>query len=209
MYQEYDFVMRFVFFDTTHMHSYYGKFANGFLWPLVHLTRSPLFYKKSKAFPRPHFEKNDFIQYTSSSVTFANTIVDEVKKSHAFKTNDHDIVVWNQDYHLMQASEVFKALAHEEGFTRDARERIHAMMITHHGQLQKSVQQSSQPKEVPHPATGAFLSSSSSISSSISFLSSSPEASTCKDTETLVSEEEHITEQTEMLSSSSGTGRSS
>jgi len=46
----YDFFMRFVFFDTKHMHSYYGKFANGFLWPLLHLTRAPMFYKKAKAF---------------------------------------------------------------------------------------------------------------------------------------------------------------
>ena len=130
-YQDYDFAIRFVFFDTTHMHSYYGKFANGFLWPLIHLTRSPLFYKKSKAFPRPRFEKNDFVQYTSSSVTFANTIIDEVKKSHAFKTNDHDIVVWNQDYHLMQAAEVFKALIHEEGVSADAQEKIHVGQFIH------------------------------------------------------------------------------
>ncbi len=40
-FKEYDFYMRFVFFDTRHMHSYYSKFTNGFLWPLVHLTRSP------------------------------------------------------------------------------------------------------------------------------------------------------------------------
>jgi len=130
-YQEYDFDMRFVFFDTTHMHSYYGKFANGFLWPLIHLTRSPLFYKKSKAFPRPGFEKNDFIQYTSSSVTFANTIIDEVKKSRALKNNDHDIVVWNQDYHLMQAAEVFKALIHEERFSPGARDKIHVGQFMH------------------------------------------------------------------------------
>ncbi|MBN2059513.1 MAG: hypothetical protein JW882_03755, partial [Deltaproteobacteria bacterium] len=58
-FKEYDFYMRFVFFDTSHMRSYYGKFANGFLWPLMHLTSSPLFYKKSGGFPRPSFEKND------------------------------------------------------------------------------------------------------------------------------------------------------
>ena len=130
-YQDYDFAMRFVFFDTIHMHSYYGKFANGFLWPLIHLTRAPLFYKKSKVFPRPRFEKNDFVQYTSSSVTFANTIIDEVKKSNAFKANDNDIVVWNQDYHLMQAADVFKALVHEEGFPPDAQEKIHVGQFMH------------------------------------------------------------------------------
>jgi trehalose 6-phosphate synthase len=130
-YQDYNFDMRFVFFDTIHMHGYYGKFANGFLWPLVHLTRSPLFYKKTRGFPRPRFEKNDFVQYTSSSVTFANTILDEVKKVIASQKNDHDIVVWNQDYHLMQAAEVFKALVHEEGLSPVARDRIHVGQFMH------------------------------------------------------------------------------
>ena len=79
-YRDYDFYMRFVFFDPMHMRSYYSKFANGFLWPIMHLTRPPLFYQKTKAFPRPALEKNDFIQYTSSAVTFANTISDEVRR---------------------------------------------------------------------------------------------------------------------------------
>jgi trehalose-6-phosphate synthase len=131
MYQEYNFDMRFVFFDTIHMHSYYGKFANGFLWPLIHLTRSPLFYKKSRGFPRPRFEKNDFVQYTSSSVTFANTILDEVKKSFALQRDGRDIVVWNQDYHLMQTAEVFKALVHEKGLPPELRDRIHVGQFMH------------------------------------------------------------------------------
>jgi trehalose-6-phosphate synthase len=123
--------MRFVFFDTIHMHSYYGKFTNGFLWPLVHLTRSPLFYKKVKGFPRPWFEKNDFVQYTSSSVTFANTIIDEVKKSAAFKQDEHDIVVWTQAYHLMQTAEVLKGLFQQEAFPTGVREKIHVGQFMH------------------------------------------------------------------------------
>ncbi|MEJ2363783.1 MAG: trehalose-6-phosphate synthase, partial [Deltaproteobacteria bacterium] len=109
-FKDYDFYMRFVFFDTKHMHSYYSKFANGFLWPLMHLTRAPLFYKKTPVFPRPHFVKNDFVQYTSSSVTFANTIIDETRKSMAVGRDKDNIVIWNQDYHLMQIAEVYKAL---------------------------------------------------------------------------------------------------
>jgi trehalose 6-phosphate synthase len=127
-YREYDFYMRFVFFDPMHMHSYYSKFANGFLWPLMHLTRSPLFYQKTKAFPRPAFEKNDFIQYTSSGVTFANTISDEIRRS---MSRDGDFVVWNQDYHLMQIAELYKALLIEEGYSRGERKRIHVGQFMH------------------------------------------------------------------------------
>ena len=36
-YKEYDFYIRFVFFDTEHMHSYYSRFANGFLLSLIHI----------------------------------------------------------------------------------------------------------------------------------------------------------------------------
>jgi trehalose 6-phosphate synthase len=130
-YKEYDFYMRFVFFDTRHMHSYYNKFANGFLWPLMHLTRSPLFYKKANAFPRPNFEKNDFIQYTSSGVTFANTISDEIGKSKEFWTKGDHITVWNQDYHLMQIAKIYKALLLEERLSEEQRTRIHVGQFMH------------------------------------------------------------------------------
>jgi trehalose-6-phosphate synthase len=130
-YGDYDFHLRFVFFDTRHMHSYYNKFANGFLWPLMHLTRAPLFYKKAKGFPRPYFEKNDFIQYTSSGVTFANTVIDELNKSKEFWKREEDVVVWNQDYHLMQISETLKALLLEEGLSDDERRRIHTGQFMH------------------------------------------------------------------------------
>jgi len=130
-YKAYDFYMRFVFFDTRHMHSYYNKFANGFLWPLMHLTRTPLFYKKAKAFPRPAFEKNDFVQYTSSGVTFANTIIDEIRKSKEFWKNRDEIVIWNQDYHLMQIAEVYKALLLEERFSEEQKRRIHVGQFMH------------------------------------------------------------------------------
>jgi trehalose-6-phosphate synthase len=130
-YKEYDFYMRFVFFDTEHMHSYYSRFANGFLWPLMHLTRSPLFYKKTRVFPRPHFEKNDFIQYSSSGVTFANTIIDEVRKSKELKKKNGDIVIWNQDYHLMRIAEVYKALLREEEIPKEKRKRINVGQFIH------------------------------------------------------------------------------
>jgi trehalose 6-phosphate synthase len=127
-YKDYDFYMRFVFFDTQHMYSYYSKFANGFLWPIMHLTRAPLFYQKTKAFPRPGFEKNDFIQYTSSAVTFANTISDEISRS--LSKEDH-FVVWNQDYHLMQIAELYKALLIEEGYSKAEKGRIHVGQFIH------------------------------------------------------------------------------
>jgi trehalose-6-phosphate synthase len=130
-YKKYDFYMRFVFFDTRHMHSYYGKFANGFLWPLMHLTRSPLFYKKAKVFPRPQFEKNDFVQYISSGVTFANTIIDEVRKTRNMRQREDEVVVWNQDYHLMRIAEVYRALLFEEGISTEERKRIHVGQFIH------------------------------------------------------------------------------
>jgi trehalose 6-phosphate synthase len=130
-YQDYDFYMRFVFFDTRHMHSYYNKFANGFLWPLMHLTRPPVFYKKARAFPRPNFEKNDFIQYTSSGVTFANTIVDEIRKSKEFWKREDDLVVWNQDYHFLRIAETTRALLREAGFSKEERNRIHVGQFIH------------------------------------------------------------------------------
>jgi trehalose-6-phosphate synthase len=130
-YREYDFYMRFVFFDTKHMHSYYSKFANGFLWPLMHLTRSPLFYKKTPVFPRPNFVKNDFVQYTSSSVTFANTIIDETLMRKKFRKDEDNIVIWNQDYHLMQIAEIYKELLMEEGISEEERKRIHLGQFIH------------------------------------------------------------------------------
>ncbi|MCF8082315.1 MAG: trehalose-6-phosphate synthase [Deltaproteobacteria bacterium] len=130
-YKAYDFYMRFVFFDTRHMHSYYNRFANGFLWPLMHLTRSPVFYKKASVFPRPSFKKNDFVQYTSSGVTFANTIIDEVRKSKELTREKGDIVVWNQDYHLMRIAEAYKAMFDEEGLSEQERQRIHVGQFIH------------------------------------------------------------------------------
>lgn len=130
-YKDYDFYMRFVFFDTKHIHSYYNKFANGFLWPLMHLTRSPLFYKKIRAFPRPSFSKNDFVQYISSGVTFANTILDEVHKSEELQKEEGDIVIWNQDYHLMRLAEVYRALLNEEGISNKTKKRISIGQFIH------------------------------------------------------------------------------
>ena len=130
-YRDYDFHLRFVFFDTRHMHSYYNKFANGFLWPLMHLTRAPVFYKKVTGFPRPYFERNDFIQYTSSGVTFANTVVDELNKSKEFWKGEQQMVVWNQDYHLMQISETLKALLREERLSDDERRRVNIGQFMH------------------------------------------------------------------------------
>ncbi|MBN2061516.1 MAG: trehalose-6-phosphate synthase [Deltaproteobacteria bacterium] len=123
-FKDYDFHMRFVFFDTSHMRSYYRKFANGFLWPLMHLTRSPLFYKKGVVFPRPSFTKNDFVQCTSSSVTFANAIIDEICSSQMPARKNEEIVVWNQDYHLMQIAEILKALLQEENLPKEVRKKI-------------------------------------------------------------------------------------
>jgi len=130
-YKDYDFYMRFVFFDTRHMHSYYNKFANGFLWPLMHLTRSPLFYKKTEVFPRPYFEKNDFVQYTSSGVTFANTVVDEIQRCGPLREGGDQVVVWNQDYHLMEIADTHQALLEEEGFSGQAKKRIHVGQFMH------------------------------------------------------------------------------
>ena len=130
-YRDYDFYMRFVFFDARHMYSYYNKFANGFLWPLMHLTRAPLFYKKTGVFPKPSFEKNDFVQYTSSSVTFANTIVEEIRKNRAFREEGDDVVVWNQDYHLMQISEINNVLLRKEGSSDKVNKRIHVGQFMH------------------------------------------------------------------------------
>ncbi len=97
----------------------------------MHLTRSPLFYKKTRTFPRPEFETNDFVQYTSSGVTFANTIIDELRKSREFWKRDNNIVVWNQDYHLMRIAEVCKALLREEGFSEEERQRIRIGQFFH------------------------------------------------------------------------------
>jgi trehalose-6-phosphate synthase len=130
-YKDYDFYMRFVLFDTRHMHSYYSNFANGFLWPLLHLTRSPLFYKKTGVFPRPSFEKNDFVQYTSSAVTFANTIIDEIRKSRELWEEGDDVVVWNQDYHLMQIAEISNSLLKERGLSTEINKRIHVGQFMH------------------------------------------------------------------------------
>ncbi|HKI49308.1 MAG TPA: trehalose-6-phosphate synthase [Desulfobacteria bacterium] len=126
-FQDYDFYMRFVFFDTYHMHSYYSKFANGFLWPLLHLTQPEPFYKKTRVFPRPTFEKSDVIQYTSSGVSFANTVVDEILK----KSNSSDVVIWNQDYHLMQIGEVYRPLLKEAGIHRAEEGRLHIGHFMH------------------------------------------------------------------------------
>ncbi len=127
-FQAFDFYMRFVFFDTYHMQSYYSKFANGFLWPLLHLTQPEPFYKKTRVFPRPTFEKSDVIQYTSSGVSFANTVVDEILK----KSNGSDVVIWNQDYHLMQIAEVYRPLLREAGVRKaeEGRLRIGHFMHT-------------------------------------------------------------------------------
>lgn len=130
-YRDNDFFMRFVFFDTTHMHSYYNRFANGFLWPLMHLTRAPLFYKKSRVFPRPQFEKNAFIQYVSSSVTFANTIIDEIRKTRELENKEGDVIIWNQDYHLMRIAEVYKAQMIDEELPEKKRKRIHVGQFMH------------------------------------------------------------------------------
>jgi trehalose 6-phosphate synthase len=130
-YRDYDFRMRFVFFDQEHMHSYYSQFANSFLWPLLHLTRSPVFYKKTKAFPRPHFEKNDFIQYTSSAATFANTVIDEMLRSEEFLQRRGNIVVWNQDYHLLQIAETCRAVLRMKRFSEEQRRRISIGQFIH------------------------------------------------------------------------------
>jgi len=123
----YDFYMRFVFFDTHHMHSYYSQFANGFLWPMLHLTRPELFYKKTRVFPRPAFEKSDVVQYTSSGVTFANTVVDEVLK----KSNGHEVVIWNQDYHLMRIAEVYRPLLRQAGEHKVYGKKMHIGHFMH------------------------------------------------------------------------------
>lgn len=132
IYKGYEFYTRLVFFDTEHMHSYYSKFANGFLWPLMHLTRGPLFYKsREKIYPRPFFEKNDFLQYTSSGVTFAHTIFDETKKSTSLWKQDDEFIVWTQDYHLMQVAESYKALLAAERFPEEKRKKIHLGHFMH------------------------------------------------------------------------------
>jgi trehalose 6-phosphate synthase len=130
-YKEYDFNMRFVFFDTEHMHSYYNKFANGFLWPLMHLTREPLFYKTKLDFPKPSFEKSDFMQYMSSGVTFANTTFDETRRNRRLWQKGDDFVVWIQDYHLMQVADVYKTLLVEEGFSVEEKQKIRVGQFMH------------------------------------------------------------------------------
>lgn len=129
-FQDYEFYMRFVFFDTHHMQSYYSKFANGFLWPLLHLTRPDLFYKTSRIFPRPEFEKSDFVQYTSSGVTFANTVVDEILKQSQ-KERTQDTVIWNQDYHLMRIAEVYRPLLREAGAHKQFQTHLHVGHFMH------------------------------------------------------------------------------
>ena len=129
-YRDYKFYIRFVFFDSKHMNSYYGKFSNGFLWPLMHLTQSPAFYKTTSSFPRPEFVKNDFVQYTSSSVTFANTLIDEIYENRKSR-DSRDIIIWNQDYHLMQIAEIFRHLLHENDIDRKTKDRIHMGQFIH------------------------------------------------------------------------------
>ncbi len=65
-----------------------------------------MFYRKTDVLSSPGFEKNDFVQYTGSGVTFANTAIDEINKLSRSHKNGEDAVIWNQDFHLMQISEV-------------------------------------------------------------------------------------------------------
>jgi len=126
-FKDYDFYMRFVFFDMHHMQSYYSQFANGFLWPMLHLTRPELFYKKTRVFPRPFFEKSDVVQYASSGVTFANTVVDEMLK----KANGREVVIWNQDYHLMRIAEVYRPLLMQTGKHEQYQNQMHIGHFIH------------------------------------------------------------------------------
>lgn len=130
-YGKYDFYIRFVFFDSKHMNSYYGQFSNGFLWPLMHLTRSPAFYKITSSFPRPGFVKNDFVQYTSSSVTFANTLLDEIKKNRDAGDSAENTIIWNQDYHLMQIAEIFRDLIQNGSLGEKYKKNIHIGQFIH------------------------------------------------------------------------------
>jgi trehalose-6-phosphate synthase len=71
------------------------------------------------------------VQYTSSSVTFANTIIDEVRKSESWRQEEDHIVIWNQDYHLMQIAEVYKELQAEEGISGEAAGKTHVGQFIH------------------------------------------------------------------------------
>jgi trehalose-6-phosphate synthase len=64
-------------------------------------------------------------------VTFANTIIDEIHKSRKVQEKDGEIVVWNQDYHLMQVAEVYKALLLEEGLPAENQRRVHVGHFMH------------------------------------------------------------------------------
>ena len=64
-------------------------------------------------------------------MTFANTVIDEINKHSGFYKNGDNVVIWNQDYHLMQISEVIKALLREEDFSDEQRKKIHIGQFMH------------------------------------------------------------------------------
>ena len=64
-------------------------------------------------------------------MTFANTILDEIQRGEEIRGNNRDVVVWLQDYHLLQVSEVFKSLLVEEGLASSDRKRIHVGQFIH------------------------------------------------------------------------------
>jgi trehalose-6-phosphate synthase len=127
--EHYDFFIRPVRFNTIHLDHFYNQFANGFLWPLMHLASDSL-HKTQSEFPEPQFNQSDFVQYNSAQIIFANTMIEETIKRGDVWTKD-EVIIWNHDYHLMQASMRYKEVLSRFNLNKSHRERIHVGQFIH------------------------------------------------------------------------------
>ncbi len=95
---ERQFLLKKVFLHPELYNRYYNSFSNGFIWPLFHCSTAA-HYERSRTFPRPKFDGQDFFGYSR-----ANRVIAEKTLQRA----GPDDLLWIQDYHLLLLSEFLR-----------------------------------------------------------------------------------------------------
>jgi trehalose-6-phosphate synthase len=127
----YNYFNKYVFFNSDHMNTFYNEFANGFLWPLMHLANDKSYFNLNETFPIPKYDKDNYVLYKSAQTSFSNAILDEIVGSGEIWNKDGGIIIWPQDYHLMGVSNRLKRTLTKVNISNENQNKINIGQFMH------------------------------------------------------------------------------
>ncbi|MGM5480705.1 MAG: trehalose-6-phosphate synthase, partial [Nanobdellota archaeon] len=124
-FEENKYNQQLIFMDEALREGYYKKFANEFLWPLMHLTNEKLYETEYKHFPKPLLNDSGYTSYRATNQIFAEAMLKNRIENDDKLKGSTQMFDWAHDYHLMLFPALYRNLLDDNNFDASSKNQKH------------------------------------------------------------------------------------